>query len=71
MIPQRFFVVADDGDTQTLLSWTLTLEDARKYAERMAQDMPTHTILISQVLSGVRVETKLKWSDQCATLLPA
>lgn len=71
MKPQRFFIVADDGETQSLLSWTLTLEDARKYAERAALEMPTHTILLSQMLFGVQVETRLKWTDQCAAALSA
>lgn len=71
MKPQRFFVIADDGEDPELISWTLTLEDARKYAERLAHEMPNHTIIISQMVFGVQVETRLKWSDRCATPLPA
>lgn len=66
MKTQRFFVIADDGENPQLLTWTLTIEDARKYVERMAYEMPAHTLLISQMISSVVIETKLKWSDQCA-----
>lgn len=71
MKTQRFFVLADDGDSLTLLTWAGTVEDARAYAERVAPTMPEANIVISQFISSVCVETKLKWSDQCASTSPA
>lgn len=67
MKTQRFFVIADDGENLELLTWTGTVEDARAYAERVAPTKPETNIVISQGISSVCVETKLKWSDQCAT----
>jgi hypothetical protein len=68
MKPQRFFVVADDGgDTPELVGWTNSIEAAREAAETVAAVRSHATILISQGISSVRVETQIKWSDHCAT----
>jgi len=68
MKPQRFFVLADDGDDNPeLLTWTGSIENARDYAESAAAARPQATILISQGISSVRAETQIKWSDHCAT----
>jgi hypothetical protein len=67
MKTQRFFVVADDGEHLDLLTWAGSIEDARNYAQTAATARPSATIVISQGISSVCVETKLKWSDQCAT----
>lgn len=67
MKTQRFFVLADDGENLELLTWTGNIESARNHAETAAQVRPDETIVIAQGVSSVFVETKLKWSDQCAT----
>jgi hypothetical protein len=68
MKPQRFFVVADDGDDNLeLLTWTNSIEAAREVAESAAAGRSHSTILVSQGISSVRAETQIKWSDHCAT----